>query len=190
MLSSPQCGSYLYGRIFFIALLIGAITLPVSALAACPIGTQLLTNKSVIESLSGQNFALASGSLSSSMDLGSSFANAHLTLTDPSSLVQTVAIGPNPRYWHLTMPEGFAITSKDLTVHYKVRGHNGKHNVISATDNPNSIVGVSVQSSKIETQQKDKKTQFFGSIVLALDLRTALISGPHNGTLTVTIDCF
>lgn len=186
-----QCGSYCYDRIFFILLLaLLNVGLSFPAYAACPLGSTLTTDRRIQQSLSSQNLALSAGSLSASVDLGSAFANANLNLTDPNSLTQTIAIGPNPRYWRLRMPKNFPITSKELTVTYEIRGYNGQRNVISSPNNTNSVVGATIQSSSIKTRRKGKRIRFFGSVILALNLRTALISGPHNGTLTVTIDCF
>lgn len=164
--------------------------IPLPSFAACPSGTRLTTDNRVRERLSPQNFALPAGSLSASIDLGSAFASANLNLTDPSSLTQTISIGPRPRYWRLRMPRNFPITSDDLTVTYRITGANGQSNVISAPANANSVVGATVQSSNITTRNNRRRVRFFGSVVLALDLRTALISGRHKGTLTVTIDCF
>lgn len=184
-----QCGSYSYGRIFFISLLVIGFALPFPASAVCPNGTQLLTDNRVRERLSIQDSALSSGSLSASIDLASAFANANLNLTDPNNLTQTIEIGPRPRYWRLRMPRNFRITSDDLTVTYEITGDNGQSNVISSAIDPNSVVGTTVQSSNIVTRG-NRRIRFLGSVVLALDLRTAQVSGRHNGTLTVTIDCF
>lgn len=185
-----RCGTYYYGRIFFISLVAASILLPFPAFSACPNGTRLNTDNRVRERLSSQDFALPAGSLSTSIDLSSAFANANLNLTDPGSLTQTIAIGPTPRYWRLRMPRNFPITSNDLTVTYEITGDNGQSGVISNTANTNSVVGVTLQSSNITTRNRGRRIRFFGSVVLALDLRNALVSGPHNGTLTVTIDCF
>ncbi len=185
-----QCGTYYYGRIFFIGLLFASLILPYSAFAACPSGTKLTTDKRVRERLVVQDFALPAGSLSTSIDLNAAFATATLNLTDPTSLTQTIAIGPRPRYWRLRMPRNFQITSDDLTVSYEITGDNGQSNVISAPTNANSVVGVSVQSSNITTRRRGQRIRFFGSVVLALDLTTAQVSGAHKGSLTVTIDCF
>lgn len=158
------------------------------AAAVCPPDAKLSVvnrvNETVTTTVSDQ--AISEGSLSISMPLD--LASGELVL-NPTNLslggVQTISVAREA--WRLKLKSKSLPLPPAIVATYLVTGSNGLPGVLSSPAKPSSVIPVTVVTRSID---QPNKNQYSGYIDLVLDYSTAQISGPHTGTLTITVDCF